>query len=121
MQALLAKIEAFKKQSARVGAILAARAAAPQTAFSCTAITADLYLGAQNNNQIVCLQEFLRSQGSLIYPGGLLSGNFDAATRAAVIRFQEKYAAEILRPLGLKSGSGYVGASTRAKINRLIK
>jgi peptidoglycan hydrolase-like protein with peptidoglycan-binding domain len=121
MQALLAQIEALKKEIARVRAILAARAAAPQTAFSCTAITADLYLGAQNNNQIVCLQEFLRSQGSLIYPGGLLSGNFDAATRAAVIRFQEKYAAEILRPLGLKSGTGYVGASTRAKINRLIK
>jgi len=121
MQALLAQIEALKKEIARVQAILAARAAAPRTAFSCAAITADLYLGVQNNNQIVCLQEFLRSQGSLIYPGGLITGNFDAATRAAVVRFQEKYTAEILAPLGLKSGTGYVGASTRAKINRLIK
>jgi len=67
------------------------------------------------------LQEFLRSQGSLIYPGGLITGNFDAATRAATIRFQEKYAAEILAPLGLKSGTGYVGAATRAKINQLMK
>ncbi len=123
IEALLSQIEALKKEIARVQAILAARVAAPVSAaakFSCREIFADLYPGAQNNNQIVCLQEFLKSQGSAIYPGGILSGNFDAATRAAVIRFQEKHAAEILAPLGLTAGTGYVGAATRAKINALL-
>ena len=120
IEALQKQVDALKAEIARVSAILAARvSAAPK--FSCGVINADLYSGAANRAQIVCLQEFLRSQGSLIYPGGLLSGNFDAATRAAVIRFQEKYAAEVLWPLGLKSGTGYVGAATRAKINQLMK
>ena len=120
IEELQKQIDALKAEIARVSAILAARiSSAPK--FSCAAIGVDLYPGASNRAQIVCLQEFLKSQGSLIYPGGILSGNFDAATRAATIRFQEKYAAEILAPLGLKSGTGYVGAATRAKINQLMK
>lgn len=123
IQMLLAQIEALKKEIARVQAILTARAAAiapAATKLSCREIFVDLYLGVQNKNQVVCLQEFLKSQGGLIYPGGILSGEFDVATRAAVVRFQEKYAAEILWPLSLKSGTGYAGFSTRAKINQMI-
>jgi len=66
------------------------------------------------------LQEFLKSQGSEIYPEGLVTGNFLAFTQAAVIRFQEKYASEILTPLGLEKGSGFVGLKTRAKINEIL-
>jgi len=66
------------------------------------------------------LQEFLKSQGQEIYPEGLVTGFFGSLTQLAVIRFQEKYASEILLPLDLTQGTGFVGLSTRAKINQLL-
>jgi peptidoglycan hydrolase-like protein with peptidoglycan-binding domain len=73
-----------------------------------------------NNNSVKCLQEFLKNQGAGIYPEGLITGNFGSLTKQAVIRFQEKYTAEILTPVGLSSGTGYVGEKTRQKINQML-
>jgi len=50
----------------------------------------------------------------------LVTGNFLNLTQSAVIRLQEKYASEILNPLGLEKGTGYVGTLTRAQINQLL-
>src|SRR3989339_1121871 len=45
--------------------------------------------------------------------------SFDEMVASAVVEFQEKYASEILAPYGLTHGTGYVGKSTRAKLNQL--
>jgi hypothetical protein len=47
------------------------------------------------------------------------TNNFDEYVASAVSGFQEKYRDEILTPVGLKHGTGFVGKLTRAKLNKL--
>ena len=63
------------------------------------------------------LQQLLLKEG--VYPEGVVTGYFGALTKAAVIRFQEKYVSAILVPAGLTKGTGFVGASTRRKLEEL--
>jgi ABC-type transport system substrate-binding protein len=57
--------------------------------------------------------------GTDVYPEGIVNGSFGSLTRKAVIRFQEKYADEVLAPLGLSKGTGKAGELTRTKLNSL--
>jgi hypothetical protein len=93
---------------------------APQPKISCTQISKNLKYGMRDE-QVKCLQEFLTSQGPEIYPEGLITGYFGKLTLFAVKRFQQKYSKEILAPLGLTQPTGFVGPSTRAKINQLLQ
>ncbi|OGZ63470.1 MAG: hypothetical protein A2812_02680 [Candidatus Staskawiczbacteria bacterium RIFCSPHIGHO2_01_FULL_36_16] len=86
----------------------------------CSQLNNNLYYGLLNNERVKCLQSFLKSQGPDIYPEAYVTGNFLTLTRNAVIRFQEKYAQEILIPSGLSSGTGFVGPFTRAKVNQIL-
>lgn len=63
------------------------------------------------------LQQVLTNEG--IYTGPI-SGYFGLLSKAAVIKFQEKYADEILKPLELSRGTGFFGPATRKKLNAIL-
>jgi hypothetical protein len=71
----------------------------------------------ENNNveQVEKLQTFLKKY----YPEVKETKIYDQITIAAAIKFQEKYAEEVLAPWGLTKGTGYIGETTIKKINNL--
>ena len=80
-------------------------------------INQNLSFGAKNSAVNVlqaCLAKFPD-----IYPSGKITGLFGEETRQAVIKFQEKYPDDILKPAGITKGNGKVGTATRAKLNEL--
>ncbi len=120
---LLFQIQSLKAEIAKVQAqidTILGKSPTKNWWGTCQKFTNDLYFGMTYSQDVRCLQEFLKNQGTEIYPDGLITGNFLDLTKAAVIRFQEKYASEILKPLGIERGTGFVGSATRAKINQLI-
>ena len=72
------------------------------------------------------LQKFLNANGFIIISAGDGSpGNetdfFGNLTKAAIIRFQEKYAGEVLTPAQLIKGSGFFGQLSRNKAHQLMQ
>lgn len=80
-------------------------------------IRKDLQIGSKGE-EVTKLQQCL-AKDNTVYPEGTVSGTFGPSTRQAVIKFQEKYAEEILKPIGLTSGTGKAGQGTRDVLNRL--
>lgn len=83
--------------------------------------TRNLVLGSTGGD-VEKLQECLANPpagGSDIYPEGKITGEYGPLTKAAVIRFQEKYAADILTPIGLSRGTGDVKPMTIDKLNEV--
>lgn len=49
---------------------------------------------------------------------GFETNYFGSLTKSAVIRYQELYKSEVLTPIGLKAGTGYVGEMTRNHLSK---
>ncbi|MHB1163302.1 MAG: peptidoglycan-binding domain-containing protein [Minisyncoccota bacterium] len=94
-----------------------------QTSGSKT-FTTNLSLGSSGAS-VVTLQQILNRDPDtrIAVSGPGSAGNetryFGTLTRLAVMRFQEKYANEVLTPAGLTRASGYVGYYTRTKLDAL--
>ena len=121
---LLAQIQALQVQITKLQGQLSAQTGVPA---KCAGITfaRELNLGIVGSD-VVCLQVLLNqntaTRVAVSGPGsvGFETQKFGKLTKAAVIKFQNKYASEILTPDGLSSGSGIVSAKTRAKLNAIL-
>ena len=98
---------------------------APTTGGTCTAMQFTLtHKIGDRGGEVMNIQKFLNANGFTVAtagPGsmGQETSYFGPATKAAVIAFQNAYAAEVLAPVGLSTGTGYWGSSSRAKANAM--
>jgi len=87
-----------------------------QSVSWCHNFNTNLRIG-DTGSEVEALQTALKKEGFAL--GDDKTGEFGEYTASAVVAFQEKYRDEILTPLHLAHGTGYVGPSTRAKLNKL--
>jgi len=123
IQSLLETIAALQVQLAA----LTGDTGSTGTIAGCTITSFDVSLKVgSRGDDVKCLQIILNSDAetqlaaSGVGSAGSETTYFGPLTKTAAIKFQEKYASEILTPLGLSGGTGYVGSSTRAKLNTMI-
>lgn len=69
--------------------------------------------------EVKALHIALEKEGFEIKKEEKIKNFFGVYTASAVSGFQQKYWSEVLKPWGLKYGTGYVGPTTRAKLNNL--
>ena len=97
------------------------------TAFSATSIFTRTLRAGMRGEDVRELQRLLNSdietRIALLGAGspGSETDYFGPATKSALIKFQEKYRAEVLTPIGLISGTGIFGLKTRERVNSLLE
>ncbi|OGD69292.1 hypothetical protein A2996_01880 [Candidatus Campbellbacteria bacterium RIFCSPLOWO2_01_FULL_34_15] len=132
IDSILGLLSSFGADQATINNVNAALTGAPvtggttggSTACSAYTFTRNLTVG-NTGTDVMELQKVLNMSAdtqvaaSGVGSAGNESSYFGSLSKSAVIKFQNKYASEVLTPVGLTSGTGYVGASTRAKLNTM--
>lgn len=117
IQALMQQIQALQQQLAQ---LQAQQGGGTQW---CHTFNTNLRIGDQNDTEVGALMQVLEKEKLYYIPRTEIAlpgpTTFTEEIASAVTGFQEKYRDEILTPLGLKYGTGFVGKSTRAKLNQL--
>jgi hypothetical protein len=91
----------------------------------CLAAVGPVLKSGSVNAEVTTLQQFLNTNADTqvavtgVGSKGYETDRFGGMTKKAVIKFQEKYASEVLAPASLTKGTGVVGALTRAKLHAL--
>lgn len=131
IQSILTVLKSFGADQATVNNVDASLRGKPTTVTTPVASSACPYTWTRNlttgssGDDVKKLQQFLNSDSAtqVASSGAGSPGNetstFGPATKAAVAKFQNKYASEVLTPVGLSTGTGYFGPSSRAKANAL--
>ena len=112
INALLDQIKALQAQIAQLQA-------QQGTTQWCHTFNTNLRLG-DSGAEVLALDKALEKEGFSVNEQKD-NPPFAEPTASAVTGFQEKYASEILTPLGLKYGTGYFGPATRKKLNALYR
>lgn len=84
----------------------------------CHDFKVDLRYG-DKGSEVSALQTALKKEGFTINKREIGDAYFGNWTASAVVGFQEKYRKDILARWGLEHGTGFVGPTTRAKLNEL--
>jgi len=113
INALITQIQSLQSQLTQVQS--------PQSTVWCYNFNANLKVG-DTGSEVRNLITALKKEGFEIDDserGDSANATFDESTASAISGFQQKYIDEILKPVGLKYGTGFAGKSTRAKLNQL--
>src|SRR3989344_7416063 len=120
INAVMTLLQAFGADQSVINNVQSALTGGPVTPPTpttwCYTFSHDLRVGSVGNDTIALLTA-LEKEGFSAGQGQ--RGVLDEALASSVVGFQEKYASEILTPNRLTRATGFVGASTRAKLNSL--
>lgn len=115
IQSLLGQVKSLQAQNQTANVT---DSAAGTTASWCFNFKTNLRRG-DTGKAVANLHIALQKEGYAIDKGEINNKRFGDSTKSAVIGFQNKYASEVLTPLDKTSGTGFVGNTTRAKLNQL--
>ncbi len=115
IQSLLQQIATLQSQLAAMKGNSGNNGQTTGSSLYCYKFSRNLTVGMKGDD-VTALQNILIAESVWTAPKIGATGYFGSVTKASLAAFQNKHAAEILTPVGLKKGTGYFGPSTRSYI-----